>query len=215
MLSHRFIKTFEVTVSKIFPAGVGWQLASSVVDFAPSSVEFALATGTGDAIGVGIGHLAYNAIMKQDTVSRTESLQTGGLLVSAAFLSGSSWQPIVNILQTTELPLPIVAPLTSLGCGLAFLTGLRLVRGTVKTEYITEVPLRHDIQLSASIGGATGCFVGTDLYYQNFLSPIIGINENDPLGLACARAGLSTSLGFSTAQTIQNLRTPNGESWTD
>jgi hypothetical protein len=49
-LKDRAIVTADVTVSKIFPAGFGWQTASvyaGAAGFAPTSVEFALMTGTG------------------------------------------------------------------------------------------------------------------------------------------------------------------------
>jgi hypothetical protein len=49
-LKDRAIVTADVTVSKIFPAGFGWQTASvyaGAAGFAPTSVEFAFMTGTG------------------------------------------------------------------------------------------------------------------------------------------------------------------------
>jgi hypothetical protein len=213
----RIIKTIEVTVSKIFPAGVGWQLASSIVDSAPDSLEFALSTGTGEAVAVGCGHIMYNKLFKNDIVPK-ENLQTGVMLSTAAFCSGCSWQPIVNTLQGADIPFLGVQLGTSIGCGFAFLVGIRMVRSLVDSEYITQTPLTQDIQLAASIGGATGCFVGTDLSYlpaQNLTASIIGIGEMDGIGLACAKAGLSTSMGFGGVQTFQNLRTPPGYSWCD
>lgn len=54
-LLNRFAVMAEVTVSKIFPAGFGWQLSSIVAEnnfgFSPESMNFALTTGMGDAIG--------------------------------------------------------------------------------------------------------------------------------------------------------------------
>jgi hypothetical protein len=48
-LYDRFVVTAEVTVSKIFPAGFGWQtssiIASESFGFAPDSLNFALSTG--------------------------------------------------------------------------------------------------------------------------------------------------------------------------
>jgi hypothetical protein len=49
LLYDRFVVTAEVTVSKIFPAGFGWQtssiIASESFDFAPDTMNFALSTG--------------------------------------------------------------------------------------------------------------------------------------------------------------------------
>ena len=48
-LYDRFVLTAEVTVSKIFPAGFGWQtssiIASESFGFAPDTLNFALTTG--------------------------------------------------------------------------------------------------------------------------------------------------------------------------
>jgi hypothetical protein len=48
-LYSRFVVTAEVTVSKIFPAGFGWQsssiIASESFGFAPDTINFALTTG--------------------------------------------------------------------------------------------------------------------------------------------------------------------------
>ena len=53
-MMNRFVITAEVTVSKIFPAGFGWQSASVVADgmgMEADTLNFALTTGAGDAIG--------------------------------------------------------------------------------------------------------------------------------------------------------------------
>eukprot|EP01051_Picozoa_sp_SAG22_P012210 SAG22_NODE_1248_length_5014_cov_9.812004_3_plen_84_part_00 len=72
---------------------------------------------------------------------------------------------------------------------------LPLARGsTVFAPVLTGLPkldydnLKADAQLSVAIGGATGCFVGTDVSYadpsnaygatdSNWLRPIIGIED--------------------------------------
>lgn len=62
-IANRFVVTAEVTVSKIFPAGFGWQTSSIIAEntfgFAPDSINFALTTGVGDALGVLGGHCLY------------------------------------------------------------------------------------------------------------------------------------------------------------
>ena len=68
-LTHRTSQatTLEVTISKIFPAGAGWQAASLYADklgFAADSASFALTTGVGDGIAVAAGHTGYYAVKK-------------------------------------------------------------------------------------------------------------------------------------------------------
>ena len=64
----RFIVTAEVTVSKIFPAGFGWQTASIIAEnnlgYAPDTMAFAATTGFGDGVGVLLGHSLYYGAKK-------------------------------------------------------------------------------------------------------------------------------------------------------
>ena len=65
--SERMSTSAEVTLSKIFPAGAGWQLASAVADgcgYGATSLKFFACVGLGDAGGVFLGHLAYQAAKK-------------------------------------------------------------------------------------------------------------------------------------------------------
>ena len=52
----------------------------------------------------------------------------GVWLGTAAVCSGFAWQPIVNLWQGLEVPFNAVFAGTWVGCGLAFLGGLRLGR---------------------------------------------------------------------------------------
>lgn len=136
-LVDRFVITAEVTISKIFPAGFGWQTASIVAaqqGFAGGSLQFALSTGLGDAIGVCVGHMTYytakQAFWKDSAgLNLTYELHTGILLGSAAFCSGMVWQPLVNALQGANLPFQQVFLGTWIGCGVAFYGGLRVPGG--------------------------------------------------------------------------------------
>merc|ERR1719408_1033621 len=62
----RFALTAEVLVSKIFPAGFGWQAGSLVADqkfgLGADTMGFALTTGVGDFTGVLVGHTVFYAI---------------------------------------------------------------------------------------------------------------------------------------------------------
>ena len=98
----------QVTVSKIFPAGAGWQAASIVADAAgrqADSLTFAAYTGVGDGIAVAAGHTSYYAAKKaivDPNIDIGEQAGLGVWLGSAAVCSGALWQPLVNALQASE-----------------------------------------------------------------------------------------------------------------
>jgi hypothetical protein len=234
---ERFKVTAEVTVSKIFPAGFAWQsssiLAEELFGYAPDTVGFALTTGAGDALGVFAGHCAYFFAKRQivdadgsdgkASIDMEKETQTGVLLGSAAFFSGTAWQPLVNALQGMELPFYQVFAGTWIGCATAFYFGLRTARtvlsGPLKhVQYPSFENSRTDKSLSLAIGGATGFFVGTDTAYlpaENFLIGAVGIHEGMSASTGCVVAGTSTSLGFLTAQTTLNTIYPTGRLWND
>eukprot|EP00527_Entomoneis_sp_CCMP2396_P000150 CAMPEP_0198154260 /NCGR_PEP_ID=MMETSP1443-20131203/67934_1 /TAXON_ID=186043 /ORGANISM="Entomoneis sp., Strain CCMP2396" /LENGTH=311 /DNA_ID=CAMNT_0043820903 /DNA_START=8 /DNA_END=943 /DNA_ORIENTATION=+ len=229
-LVDRFTVTAEVTVSKIFPAGFGWQTASIVADgwgYSADSLNFALTTGMGDGIGVIGGHVAYygakKAVTGADNIDMTKELHTGVLLGSAAFCSGTAWQPLVNAFQGANLPFNQVFVGTWVGCGMAFYLGLRAARSILSgplahIEEPTYENSKSDASLSVAIGGATGFFVGTDAAYlptQNWLIGAVGIQDGTADIVGCAIAGSSTSLGFVAAQSTLNCIYPAGKCWND
>lgn len=227
----RFKVTAEVTVSKIFPAGFGWQsssiLARDFLGYSPDTLGFALTTGLGDGIGVFLGNCAYYVAKKNatgdDSINMERETQTGILLGSAAFCSGTVWQPIVNALQAADLSFFQVFAGTWVGCGTAFYLGMRGSRTILSGpfKHIKEPTFANSItdkSLSAAIGGATGFFVGTDTAYlpaQNFLINIVGIHDAVPAVTGCVIAGTSTSLGFTCAQSTLNVIYPAGKLWND
>jgi hypothetical protein len=230
IMVRRFLSTAEVTVSKIFPAGFGWQTASVVASnnfgFATDSLNFALSTGVGDALGVLGGHMAFYTAKKSlvdSEINLTSELHTGILLGSAAFCSGTAWQPLVNAFQGANLSFVSVFTGTWIGCAVAFYAGLRAGRTILSgpLKYISEPTYensKNDASLSVAIGGATGFFVGTDAAYlpeQNFLINVVGIQPGTPDLVGCAIAGSSTSLGFMTAQSGFNVIFPAGKCWND
>lgn len=230
-MMDRFKITAEVTISKIFPAGFGWQsssiFAEDYLGYAPDTVAFALTTGLGDAIGVMAGHCAYFAVKKSitddDSINMERETQTGLLLASAAFCSGTAWQPLVDTLQAANLSFFQVFAGTWVGCGTAFYLGLRGARTILSgpCKYIQEPTYENsttDKSLSVAIGGATGFFVGTDTAYlpaQNVFINAVGIHDATPALVGCAIAGTSTSLGFLTAQSTFNFIYPTGKLWND
>lgn len=227
----RFVVTAEVTVSKIFPAGFGWQTSSIIAEnnlgFAPDTMNFALTTGLGDAIGVVAGHCLYYGAKKtlgvDKSINMESEFQTGFLLGSAAFCSGTAWQPLVDALQGANLSFGGVFMGTWAGCGLAFYGGLRAGR-TILSGFMAHIEeptydnSKADASLSCVIGGATGFFVGTDAAYlpdQNFLIHIVGIADGTPDLVGCGIAGSSTALGFLTSQSVFNVIYPTGKCWND
>ena len=79
--------------------------------------------------------------------------------------------------------------------------------------------MKNDAALSVSIGGATGAFVGTDIAYLNgegnFLKSTVGVYPSDSVLTSCVKAGTSTAIGFTGAQSVQNVVYKNGKNWTD
>ena len=63
----------------------------------------------------------------------------------------------------------------------------------------------EDARLSAGIGGAAGVFVCTDINaVGNPLADLVGVAADNTAVEGCAKAGLSTAIGFAGLQTIQN-----------
>ena len=232
LLANRFGITFEVAVSKIFPAGFGWQYASCIAEaqlgFSADSAQFALCTGVGDGLGVMIGHTTYYALKKAVTgdqgIDMGAQAQTGLLLGSAAFCSGTVWQPTVDMLTASGMSFTQVATGTTMICGLAFYAGLRLFRlvygkglGMTGVEENSYSNLKADALLSLSIGGATGAFVGTDVSFGdgNWLRPLVGIEDGVADLPGAATAGASTAMGFLAFQTCQNVVEKEGKNWVD
>jgi len=224
-LGARFVSMTEVTISKIFPAGFGWQSSSVVADgmkYGAEDLEFFAITGAGDFVGVLTGHTMYYAIKKATVdpeIDMGDTVGTGLWLASAAFCSGFVWQPVVNFWQGIDVPFNVVFAGTWAGCGLGFFAGLRL--GRVIYPFIPSgnyENFKNDATLSTAIGGATACFVGTDTAYkidENWLSDIVGVNDDDSDIQGCIKAGSSTALGFLGAQTVLNVAWPAGKLWND
>merc|ERR1711988_1387310 len=222
VIVNRFVVTAEVIVSKIFPAGFGWQGASVVAGqygYEATDLGFFLMTGVGDAIGVGLGHFGYMCLKKGATGNGdlNQEFGTATLLSTACIFSGTAWQPIVNFLHdTAHLPFDPTAAGVVVGCGSMFFIGLRFARATWSKVLSTVAPasyanLKADAQLSLSVGGATGCFVGTDVSFgegaadTNWLRPVVGIEDGTDDLTGMAIAGTSTGLGFAAFQSTQNV----------
>jgi len=222
VVGSRFATTFEVIVSKIFPAGFCWQASSLVAEgtlgLGAESAGFALVTGVGDACGVFAGHSIYKLIqsgMNPEIQMQTER-QVAAWLASAAFLSGTGWQPVVNVCAGMGLGFNGAALVTTGACAGLFFTGLRLGRRVFAVGEANSANFVKDAQLGVAIGGATGAFVGTDVSFAgNWLRPVIGVEETTSDIIGMVKAGSSTSLGFGAFQSVQNVTFPAGSNWTD
>lgn len=237
VIAARFIVTAEVAISKIFPAGFGWQggcIIAEALGYGSTDVPLFLITGLGDAAGVGIGHYIYYAI--KNALGYKQDMQSVGhtsvLLSTACIFSGTAWQPIVNFLHdTAHLGFNSVAFGAFAGCGVAFFTGLRFGRSfwspmLSKIEPNNYGNLKADALLGAAVGGATGAFVGTDVSFvtgtetanpidENWLRPVVGIEEGTSQIQAMSTAGTSTAIGFTAVQTVQNSTLAPGKNWVD
>jgi hypothetical protein len=225
---NRIKVTAEVAVSKIFPAGFGWQYFSSLagdMGFASTDMGMAVMTGVGDALGVGLGHAAYFAVKKavmDKAIDMSQQLQIALFLGSASLFSGTAWQPTVNACHDHGLGFTSTALITGGVCGTAFLVGLRGGRNVYgrllsHIEKPTMQNLVADAQLSAAIGGAGACFVGTDVSFGegNFLLPYLGVDSGTSVLTGSVLAGTSTALGFLVVQSGQNVAVPRSKCWVD
>merc|ERR1712070_21332 len=190
---------------------------------------FALMTGAGDATGVICGHTLYYGLKStmDDSINMGQEVQTAIMLATGAFHAGTAWQPIVNVLHdSAHLSFNQTLGGVFVGCGFMFFVGLRVARnvlslalpGIAGPDYDN---LKADAALSVSIGGATGCFVGTDVSFvtngvdENWLRSVVGIEDGVSDLEGMAKAGTSTLLGFAAVQSVQNVVYPAGKNWTD
>ncbi len=211
-----------MAVSKLFPAGFGWQYSSGIAEdtfgLEANDYGFFLVTGLGDFCGVFAGHFSYylgKKILYDRSIVVGEQAHVALWLAAAAFASGGMWQPFVNFFQAcsgegNHFNTHLMA--TMVGCGTMFYTGLRVGRYFL-SPVLTGIPacdynnLRADAQLSVAIGGATACFVGTDVSYGdgNWLRPLVGVEDSFGTIHGCVLAGTSTALGFTTVQIAENI----------
>jgi len=227
----RWAYTTEILVSKIFPAGFGWQGASCIADanlgFAADSVQFALSTGLGDATGVIVGHQLYHLVKSKVSdrpVDMEAELKTATWLATGALCAGSAWQPAVNLfagsmgLGFTSTFLGVTAV-----CGTMFMGGLAAGRKMYSwMPDATSKNIKQDIGLCISIGGATGMFVATDPSFianadllYSATAPLFNITSEMSTLQGCAIAGSSTMTGFALFNGAQNVLLPAGQNWMD
>lgn len=214
-------------MSKIFPAGAGWQLASIVADgcgHSATSLAFFASVGLGDCTGVALGHLAYQTLKKVlgSNINLKDEFQTASLLGGAAFFSGSAWQPALNAFNTLGMTFTQSLVGMCFATTFAFFVGLRVMRRLLSpfmpaVEGITYDNQESDLALSAAVGTGCGAFVGTDISFgaANWLAPLVGIQASFSAARAAVAAGLSTSLGFCANMLVQATALPARACWID
>jgi len=210
------ILTGEITVSKLFPAGFGWQAGSMLAakyGFSATEIPLWLAAGVGDFLGVFLGHLIYMSLKKSIVASKKTMADEFGVaiwLATAAFCSGTAWQPVVNFFVGTGLSFAPVALCTTATCAAFFFGGLRFGRIVYTGLGIEKSHPRNfaeDAGLSVAIGGASGMFVGTDVtIIKNPIDAFVGVYPEMSTLQACTKAGTSTGVGFALFHTLQNTR---------
>ena len=226
LIQKRFLSTMEVIIAKLFLAGFFWQTAASLSGSHSNSFSYAITTGVGEATGVILGNCFYDIFKKtlvDENINIVASFQTSIFLATATLCSGTTWQPMVNTLQSIGLSFLGVFVGTWVACAYTFNFGLRVGRTLYFTKLVhvqksTWENSRTDFALSIAIGGASAFFVGTDTSYspdENFLYHLVGIQDSMSPLVSAIKAGCSTALGFGVAQTIFNLVYPAGECWID
>jgi hypothetical protein len=214
-------KTLEVIVSKLVPAGCGWQAASiyaSELQYDPTTYQFFATVGFGEGGAVLLGHTMYYTTKKifvDKNISLKQEYSNGLQLGTAATLSGSIWQPTVNFLYNNGFSMTAIG--TSIICGATFYGGLKLSRYLYSPFLLLDNNNKknniNDFALSCSIAGAAGMFVATDVTLaNNYLEFLFGINENMTDNHGIITAGSSTGFGFLIFQSLQNLKKRN---WID
>ena len=155
-MKARIMRTSETIISKIFPAGAGWQTGMIIANNnAYSPLATCLSVGAGEATGLAMGHLLFSGIKsayRNKTWNAKKELGTSALLGSASFGSGAIWQPVVDTskflyentkyllsyelnqlnpninITPNDLEFYSVAGTTGLVCGFSFYLGLRIYR---------------------------------------------------------------------------------------
>lgn len=224
----RLASSVEVTASKIFPAGAGWQLASIVADnagFASTALPFFATVGLGDCAGVFLGHVGWQLVkskLKGAELDLGAEMQVGSLLGGAAFFSGFTWQIALNAFNKLGLTFTQSLGGVGLATTAAFFLGLRVMRrllsplmpAVAMSDYGN---MKSDVGLAAAVGAGCAGFVGTDLSFgaANWLAPLVGIKDSFSSAAACVVAGCSTSLGFMAAMAVQAVGLDAKQCWID
>ena len=223
-LPGRFFTSTLVALTKIFCAGVSWQMWGLLADYwiqasnhqqAPffTPLTYSILTGLGDSLGVMVGMLLFNAVeyyVLNKPFSWPAFFPAVGALMIGCFVSGGFWQWTVD--QSIDVGGSFNSTMVTTGtvCGMLFLAFYTLGRAVCGLPRDTW----NDFTLSLSCASASAFFVGTDLRFpDNWLQSIVG--ERDGNAIDCLKAGISTAMGFLAMQVVLCLVLPYGWLWSD
>ena len=170
-VGSRLRNSNTAAISKIFPAGAGWQAASLVaaekLGLASTSFAFFGAVGLGEFLGVFLGHTLFflmkKLVRRDPKIKMGEQLQVATLLGGSAFCSGATRQPALNALRFLGLDFTGVFLGVGVSCTLAFFTGMRVWRKLLSPSMDAIEPnsyqnQKSDVQLAIAIGvNPTAC----------------------------------------------------------
>ena len=203
----RYLKTSEVVVSKLFPAGCGWQAASIVAEnlnYLPSTMPFFLTVGLGEGLAVGVGHLTYYTIKKKlinNQINMKNELGSALQLGTAATMSGTIWQPTVKVLSNYDF---IFASSGTYYLWINFI--LVLDFPDLYTVIYSQMEIKEMIYYICFCSWCCWYVVATDVSLaNNFMMPYLGITDSMSDLHGIGLAGLSTASGFVFVKNFQNI----------
>ena len=217
----------EASISKIFGGGFSWQafayIATLHMGLSPRTVGFAFMSGLGDALGVFAFSTAW-FILRYGTLGTAYKLgwykgdvnmpwskhfPVVGWLMLASFLTGSVWQPSVNMLGPHPSAKQYVG--TAFICGSVFWLSLILGRllfsafsgGKSIVHSPTWATFWSDGILSmVGILGADANFVSTENGARTSFLVEWFFEGSGSIWVDMAKAGASTCLGFFVIRTV-------------
>ena len=157
----------EVAFSKFLPGGFMWQAGAVATVYAnyttDSFVQFGL-TGLGDALGVFIGHVSLYAFRRHVLRGRNDVMQAvevGFVLAAASFVSGSIWQPALNLARDQFLfGFWLCAVVVGVICAIGFFIGLRLARWALpRVRAVVSLLLCRRTPLTMRVGATAVVWV--------------------------------------------------------
>mmetsp|Transcript_3974 Transcript_3974/g.10209 ORF Transcript_3974/g.10209 Transcript_3974/m.10209 type:complete len:253 (-) Transcript_3974:78-836(-) len=210
----RTVTTLEAALTGSFSGGFCWGVLGRAADTSPATLAFAVLTGLGSGLGVGVATLVYYACKRQRV-----DIEVPALLAFASFWTGLVWQPTLN-LAARYMDFGWAAVVVGFVGGCVFLLCLRL--GRVHVVHPDRFTLARDVTLGLAIVGQEAVFacsqgpsfdrrshIGYDIL--GFVSTTRGMS----VGLVGLKSGAAAAIGFLIVQTCLNVVLPAGSSWND
>ena len=241
---------FGTGSTKLFFGGFFWQAfaflcltGNSTPPHDSTSWTYAVATGSGDALGVFLGNMirlwleslsrkhcsnsnsnniVYRIVPSMFTPSpypgHNAAVRDSLAVGIGAFVSGFAWQPLVNV-AASSLQMGFTTAMVFVGgcCGVLFFLGYAVGIYVCLRRSVWHHNLTYflrDVSLAVGVMGSAAFFVGTDMTYpNNWLEDIVGERDGTVTILNCLKAGFSTFLGFMVMSLVVLLLVPNKLLW--